>query len=63
MRSTLCIQASSRWEPQILFELWRVITATAIDIARLADGKFVEHWGVMDTLGVMQQPGLIPAPT
>jgi predicted ester cyclase len=38
------------------------ITATAIDIARLADGRIVEHWGQMDTLGLMQQLGLIPAP-
>jgi predicted ester cyclase len=38
------------------------ITATAIDIARLADGKIVEHWGQMDTLGLMQQLGLLPAP-
>jgi len=38
------------------------ITATAIDIVRLADGRIVEHWGQMDTLGLMQQLGLIPAP-
>ena len=38
------------------------ITATAVDIARLADGRIVEHWGQMDTLDLMQQLGLIPAP-
>ena len=33
-----------------------------IDIIRLADGKFVEHWGQMDTMGMMQQLGAVPAP-
>src|SRR5438552_2736603 len=30
------------------------VLVTAIDVARLADGKIVEHWGQMDTLGLMQ---------
>ena len=33
-----------------------------IDTVRIADGKFVEHWGQMDNLGMMQQLGVIPAP-
>jgi|WetSurMetagenome_2_1015567.scaffolds.fasta_scaffold132602_1 steroid delta-isomerase-like uncharacterized protein len=33
-----------------------------IDIVRFADGKAVEHWGVMDVMGMMQQLGAIPAP-
>jgi len=33
-----------------------------IDIVRIAGGKFVEHWGQMDNLGLMQQLGIIPAP-
>jgi predicted ester cyclase len=33
-----------------------------IDIVRIAGGKFVEHWGQMDNMGLMQQLGLIPAP-
>jgi len=28
---------------------------------RLADGKVVEHWGVIDQLGLLQQLGAIPA--
>jgi steroid delta-isomerase-like uncharacterized protein len=32
-----------------------------IDIVRLEDGKAVEHWGVTDNLGLMQQIGAIPA--
>jgi steroid delta-isomerase-like uncharacterized protein len=35
------------------------VTLTAIDIARVADGKIVEHWGQMDTLGLLQQLGAI----
>ena len=32
------------------------------DIIRIAGGKFVEHWGQMDNMGMMQQLGVIPAP-
>ena len=33
-----------------------------IDIIRIAGGKFVEHWGQMDSMGLMQQLGASPAP-
>ena len=33
-----------------------------IDIIRIAGGKVVEHWGQMDSMGLMQQIGAIPAP-
>jgi predicted ester cyclase len=32
-----------------------------IHIVRLANGKVVEHWGIEDQLGMMQQLGLAPA--
>ncbi len=32
----------------------------AIDICRFAEGKIVEHWGVVDLLGMMQQLGVAP---
>ena len=32
-----------------------------IDIMRVVDGKVVEHWGVPDTLGMMEQIGAVPA--
>ena len=31
-----------------------------IDIGRFVDGKMVEHWGVADTLAMMEQIGLVP---
>lgn len=33
-----------------------------IDILRVVDGKMVEHWTVVDQLGLMQQLGVIPPP-
>ena len=36
------------------------ISIQEIDIARIAGGKIVEHWGLEDSLGLMQQLGMIP---
>lgn len=36
------------------------ITCALIGIARLANGKIIEHWGVTDELHMMQQMGLLP---
>jgi predicted ester cyclase len=33
-----------------------------IDIVRFAGDKFVEHWGIMDSMSLMQQLGVVPAP-
>ena len=33
-----------------------------IDIIRVEDGKCAEHWGVTDTMSLMQQIGAVPAP-
>lgn len=33
-----------------------------ISIQRIADGKIAEHWSEMDTMGLMQQLGVIPPP-
>ena len=38
------------------------ISIEVIDIVRFAGGKFVEHWGVMDNMGMMQQLGVVPVP-
>lgn len=33
-----------------------------ISIFRIENGKIMEHWGVFDQLGVLQQLGMIPMP-
>ena len=38
------------------------VTVWEIQIDRVAGGKFVEGWSRYDTLGLMQQLGLIPTP-
>jgi steroid delta-isomerase-like uncharacterized protein len=38
------------------------VSIGVIDIIRVAGGKFAEHWGQMDSMGMMQQLGAIPAP-
>lgn len=37
------------------------ITWTEIHIARVANGKIVEHWASIDQLGMLQQLGIIPS--
>ena len=36
------------------------ITLIGIHIFRIANGKFVEHWGLMDRLAALQQLGVVP---
>jgi predicted ester cyclase len=36
------------------------MTSTGMAIHRIADGKIVEYWGEVDTLGVLRQLGVIP---
>jgi steroid delta-isomerase-like uncharacterized protein len=40
----------------------RPIEISSTAILRIADGKFVEHWGQQDNLGLLQQLGVVPAP-
>lgn len=37
------------------------VTVSSILIARIADGKIVEQWGLDDQMGMLQQLGVIPA--
>jgi len=38
----------------------KTVEVESIDIIRLEDGKVAEHWGVTDTMSLMQQIGAIP---
>ena len=38
----------------------RTVEFESIDIIRVEDGKVAEHWGVTDTMTLMQQIGAIP---
>jgi predicted ester cyclase len=40
----------------------RPIRATGIEIFRVANGRFVEHWSEWSQMAMMQQLGLVPAP-
>jgi steroid delta-isomerase-like uncharacterized protein len=40
----------------------KTVTVSGIDICRIADGRIVEYWQVLDTFGMLQQLGAIPAP-
>lgn len=41
----------------------RQVTVTGMDIARVVNGKIVEHWAEMDTLGLIKQLGALPHPS
>ena len=38
----------------------REIKCTVMGLARIVDGRIVEHWNVMDELYMLQQLGLVP---
>jgi steroid delta-isomerase-like uncharacterized protein len=38
----------------------KAVSLDVIDIVRQRDGQLVEHWNVVDALGLMQQLGAIP---
>jgi steroid delta-isomerase-like uncharacterized protein len=39
------------------------ITVRGMWIDRIADGRIIERWGLLDTLGLLQQLGAVPAPS
>ena len=41
----------------------RTVTISGIDVHRLRDGRLAEHWHVVEELQMLQQLGVIPAPT
>jgi steroid delta-isomerase-like uncharacterized protein len=40
----------------------RQIEVETIDMARIRDGQCIEHWGVTDSMTMMQQLGALPEP-
>lgn len=38
------------------------VTFPMIDIVRIANGQMVEHWGISDTMGMLQQLDAVPMP-
>jgi steroid delta-isomerase-like uncharacterized protein len=38
----------------------RAVEVESIDIMRIADGRFVEHWGLIDQMGLISQLGEMP---
>jgi steroid delta-isomerase-like uncharacterized protein len=38
----------------------RTVEIKGMDIIRVKDGKVVEHWGLTDSMGLMQQLGALP---
>lgn len=38
----------------------RVVRFEVMDIVRIADGQIVEHWGLVDQLGLLRQLGAVP---
>ena len=36
------------------------VAVLALDVSRIRDGKFVEHWGLFDTAALMEQLGAAP---
>lgn len=40
----------------------RHVQASGIDVWRVEDGLLVEHWGLFDTVGLLEQIGAMPTP-
>jgi steroid delta-isomerase-like uncharacterized protein len=40
----------------------RSVTIAGFDLFRLEDGKVAEHWAQFDSLGLLQQIGVVPPP-
>lgn len=57
----LTISGTHRGELMGIPPTGKQVTFPAIAIDRLVDGKIAERWNLFDTLGMMQQLGVLPA--
>jgi steroid delta-isomerase-like uncharacterized protein len=57
----LTVRGTHQGELRSIPPTGKQVTVTAIDLYRIAGGKFVEYRGNADDLGVLQQLGLIPS--
>ena len=48
--------------PQGIPATGKPVAVGLVDMVRVANGKVVERWGVIDNLGLLQQLGVIPVP-
>ena len=48
--------------PQGIPATGKPVAVALMDMVRVANGKVVERWGVIDNLGLLQQLGVIPVP-
>jgi predicted ester cyclase len=60
--SRMTSTATHTGEFQGIPAIGKKVTVTGIWIDRVVDGQIVERWGVVDTLGLMQQLGVVPPP-
>ena len=56
------VRGTHRGESMGIPPTGKQVAVGLIDILRVADGKLVEHWNQVDTLGMLQQLGVIPTP-
>jgi len=57
------LQGTHRGELMGIMPTDKRVSVPVILISRLANGKFVEDWENIDQLGLLQQLGMIPAPS
>lgn len=57
------MEATNRGEFMGIAPTGKRIAVSGIDVYRVADGQVTEHWHEIDTLGLMQQLGIVPGPS